>query len=57
MTNSPVIPALPYVIPAHAGIQRKAKHAISLPAAPLWIPAFAGMTVGWCGNDEGLARQ
>jgi len=38
-----------YVIPAHAGIQRKAQHAVTPP--PLWMgvppaeaPAFAGMT-------------
>ena len=33
-----------YVIPAHAGNQRKVNHAIT-PPPPLWIPAFAGMTV------------
>ncbi len=35
--------------------KNKARHYPSPP--PLWIPAFAGMTVGWRGIDVGLSRE
>ena len=55
-----VAPRPPRAYPAcllrsHAPLSLGAKGAVDAARPPLWIPAFAGMTVGGGGNDVWLA--